>query len=128
MPSPRYWEMENARTEFGDLDVHTNDLAKLLPAEFMLIYSNDWCVLPLELAGRQLHARRGSLVTDVFGDQTIVRAADRGVDSQWQRWSMFRLDGDQASAMGLLLAPALTAKMARPRSRKCTFCVTRWRT
>lgn len=121
MPSPRYWEMEDAKTDFGAIDVNTNDLAKLLLAEFMLLYSNDWCVLPLELPVGSFTRIEGLLVTDVFGDQTLVRAADRGVDSQWQRWSMFRLDGDQASAMGLLLAPALTAKMAPPALEEVHF-------
>jgi hypothetical protein len=114
MPSPRYWEIENSRTEFGHLDVHTNDLAKLVLAEFMLIYSNDWCVLPLELPVGSFTRVEGILVTDVFGDQTFVRAADRGRDEDWQRWSMYRMNGDDAAGPGLLLAPALTATVTAP--------------
>ena len=53
----------------------------------------------------------GLLVTDVFGDHTLVRAADRGQDSDWERWSMFRLNGDTSSRAGMLLAPALTATL-----------------
>jgi hypothetical protein len=114
MPSPRYWEIENSRTEFGHLDIHTNDLAKLVLAEFMLIYSNDWCLLPLELGVGSFTRVQGVLVTDVFGDQTIVRAADRGRDEDWQRWSMFRMNGDDVADPGLLLAPALTATVTAP--------------
>jgi hypothetical protein len=114
MPSPRYWEIENSRTEFGHLDVHTNDLAKLVLAEFMLIYSNDWCLLPLELEVGSFTRVQGVLVTDVFGDQTIVRAADRGRDEDWQRWSMFRMNGDDVAGPGLMLAPALTATVTAP--------------
>jgi hypothetical protein len=121
MPSPRYWEMEDARTEFGHLDVNTNDLAKLLLAEFMLICSNDWCLLPLELDVGTYTRIEGLLVTDVFGDRTLVRAADRGADSEWQRWSMFRLNGDDASSPGLLLVPALTSTVVAPSVERVCF-------
>ncbi|MDQ6830120.1 MAG: hypothetical protein M3081_14785 [Gemmatimonadota bacterium] len=121
MPSPRYWEIENSRTEFGHLDVHTNDLAKLVLAEFMLIYSNDWCLLPLELEVGSFTRVEGILVTDVFGDQTIVRAADRGRDEDWRRWSMFRMTGDDIAEPGLLLAPALTAAVTAPVMEQVQF-------
>jgi hypothetical protein len=121
MPSPRYWEIENSRTEFGHLDVHTNDLAKLVLAEFMLIYSNDWCLLPLELAVGSFTRVQGILVTDVFGDQTLVRAADRGRDEDWRRWSMFRMNGDDVAGPGLLLAPALTATVTAPAMEEVHF-------
>jgi hypothetical protein len=121
MPSARYWEMENSRTEFGHLDVNTNDLAALLLAEFMLICSNDWCLFPLELDVGSFTRTQGILVTDVFGDQTLVRAADRGEDSQWQRWSMFRLTGDNGGNPGLLLAPTLTATVTAPSMERVQF-------
>jgi hypothetical protein len=121
MPSARYWEMEDSKTEFGHLDVNTNDLAKLLLAEFMLIYSNDWCLFPLELEVGTFTRTQAILVTDVFGDQTILRAADRGRDADWQRWSMYRLNGDDASSPGLLLAPALTAAVIAPSIEQVQF-------
>lgn len=114
MPSARFWEMEDSKIDFGALDANTNDLAKLLLTEFMLLYSNDWCVLPLELPVGSFTRVQGLLITDVFGDQTFVRAADRGKDSDWQRWSMYRLNGDDSAAMGLFLPPALTAKASGP--------------
>jgi hypothetical protein len=111
MPSPRYWEMEDGKTDFGRLDVNTNDLARLLLAEYMLLFSNDWCAVPLALSVGSFTRIQGLLVTDVFGEQTLIRAADRGRDSDWQRWSMYRLDGDDSANMGLLLAPALASGM-----------------
>jgi hypothetical protein len=121
MPSPRYWEIENSKTEFGHLDINTNDMAKLVLAEFMLIYSNDWCLFPLELGVGSFTRVQGILVTDVFGEQTIVRAADRGRDEDWQRWSMFRMNGDDAAGPGLLLVPALTATAAAPSMEEVHF-------
>lgn len=111
MPSPRYWEMEDGKTDFGRLDVNTNDLARLLLAEYMLLFSNDWCAVPLALPVGSFTRIQGLLVTDVFGEQTLIRAADRGRDSDWQRWSMYRLDGDDTATMGLLLAPSLASSM-----------------
>jgi hypothetical protein len=111
MPSLRHWEIEDGRTDFGGLDVNANDLARLLLAEFVLLFSNDWCLLPLELAVGSFTRIDGIVVSDVFGDRTLVRAADRGADSDWQRWSMYRLNGDDIASMGLLLAPTLTARM-----------------
>jgi hypothetical protein len=57
----------------------------------------------------------------VFGDQTLVRAADRGAMGDWQRWSMFRLEGDVGDHMGLLLAPALTATVESPPIERVEF-------
>ncbi len=111
MPSPRYWEMEDGKTDFGRLDINTNDLARLLLAEYMLLFSNDWCAVPLALSVGSFTRIQGLLVTDVFGEETLIRAADRGRDSDWQRWSMYRLDGDDSANMGLLLAPALASGM-----------------
>ena len=51
--------MENGRTEFGHIDANTNDLAKLLLAEFVLLFSNDWCVIPLEMASGPSRASTG---------------------------------------------------------------------
>jgi hypothetical protein len=121
MPSPRFWEMEDSRTDFGRLDVDKQDLAKMLLAEFILLYSNDWCVLPIELPVGTFTRIEGLLVTDVFGDQMLVRAADRGADSDWQRWSMFRLEGDAADRMGLLLAPTLTETVESPPIEQVEF-------
>ncbi len=121
MPNERYWEMEDGKTDFGRLDVEPNDLAKLLLAEFVLQYSNDWCLLPLELRVGSFTRIEGLLVTDVFGDQTLVRAAGRGGDADWQRWSMFRLQGDAGERMGLFLTPALTATVESPPIERVEF-------
>jgi hypothetical protein len=121
MPSARYWEMEDGKTDFGRLDVNTTDLARLLLAEYMLLFSNDWCVVPLELAVGSVTRIQGLLVADVFGEQTLVRPADLGRDSDWQRWSMYRLSGDDAASASLLLPPALTFSMRAPPVEQVRF-------
>jgi hypothetical protein len=111
MPSPRYWEMENRKTEFADIDANTTDVAKLLLTEFALIFSNDWCVIPYEVEVGSLCEVLGLVVTDDFGEQTLIRAAGRGSDDDWQRWAMFTLSSNQAggqSDVRLFLPPVLT--------------------
>jgi hypothetical protein len=109
MPSARYWEMEDRKIEFAHLDVHTTEIAKLLLAEFALVFSNDWCVAPYEVEVGTLCKIDGIVVTDVFGERNLVRAAGRGRDEDWQRWAMFSLTtraaGDVAGTV-LFLPPA----------------------
>jgi hypothetical protein len=91
MPNPRFWEMEDRQINFGNINAKTTDHLLLLLAEFGLIYDNDWFVIPYSLPVNTLCEIQGLVVTDVFGDRTLIRAADEGVDNNWQRWSMFNL-------------------------------------
>jgi len=91
MPSPRFWEMEDREINFGNLNVKTTDQLLLLFAELGLIYGNDWFVIPYSMQVNTLCETKGLVITDVFGDRTLIQAADEGEDNNWQRWSMFNL-------------------------------------
>jgi hypothetical protein len=91
LPNPRFWEMEDRQIDFGKLTAKTTDHLLLAFAEFGLVYGNDWFVIPYKLAVNTLSEVQGLVVTDVFGERTLVRAADAGADNDWQRWSMFNL-------------------------------------
>jgi hypothetical protein len=91
MPNPRFWEMENRQINLGKLDAKTTDHLLLLFAELALVYGNDWFVVPYTMPVNSLCEVRGLVVTDVFGDRTVVEAAGEGQDNDWQRWSMFSL-------------------------------------
>ena len=121
MPSPRFWEMEDGKTDFGALDVAASDAAKLLIAEFLLLYSNDWCLVPLELPIGSFSRILGLLVTDVFGDQFLVGPADPNNDGGWPPFSMFRLAGDLVDQKGLFLAPSLASAMEAPAMERVEF-------
>ncbi len=113
MPSARYWEFEARSIDFAAIDANTTDLATLLLAEFALVYSNDWCVIPHEVEIGSLCTLPGLLVTDDFGETTLVRAAGREPGSEWQRWAMFTLSTVGAASTAstdpqLLLPPTLT--------------------
>ena len=111
MPHPRWWEIEDGRTNFGEIKPDTTDLAKLLFIEFGLVYSNDWFIVPFTLPGGSLMSVRGIAVTTVFGERMWIEAAGRGRDDDWQRWSMYtvdvRGDGAEAADTTLLLLPTV---------------------
>jgi|RhiMetdeSRZDD1v2_1073273.scaffolds.fasta_scaffold03227_8 hypothetical protein len=98
MPSPRFWEMEDRQVNFGTINAKTTDHLLLTFAEMGLVFGNDWFVIPFELPVNSLCEIRGLVVTDVFGDRTLIRAANDAPDSQWQRWSMFNVSGQDGDA------------------------------
>lgn len=92
MPNTRWWSFEDRKTNFGDIDASTTDLAKLLFIEFALVYANDWFVIPYTLPTGAIASISGFVVTNVFGERFLIQSADRGPDSDWQRWSMFTIN------------------------------------
>jgi len=112
MPNTRWWAFEDQKTNFGDIDAATTDLAKLLFMEFALVYSNDWFVIPFTLPNGAIATIRGCVVTNVFGERFWIDAADRGPDAAWQRWSLFTVnveggEPDASADTSLLLLPTL---------------------
>ncbi len=97
MPNPRFWEMEERQIDFGKINAKTTDHLLMLFAEFGLIYGNDWSVIPYKLPVNTLCEVRGLVVTDVFGERTLIRAANEGDENNWQRWSMFNLSNAETS-------------------------------
>lgn len=113
MPNVRWWEMEDRQTDFGDINASTTDVAKLLLTEFGLIYGNDWSIIPFDLEVGTLSNIKGIVVTDVFGQRTFIRAAGRGPDDDWQRWSMYNLStiGESGQVDNRLFLPPVIGKM-----------------
>jgi hypothetical protein len=91
MPNPRFWEIEERKVNFGALDATTTDHLLLVFAEMGLVYGNDWFVIPYRLPVNTLCRVDSLIVTDVFGDRTVVPAADQGDEHNWRRWSLFDL-------------------------------------
>jgi hypothetical protein len=119
MPNTRWWAFEDHGTNFGDIDASTTDLAKLLFMEFALVYSNDWFVIPCTFPSSVLAQVRGLAVTNVFGERLWIGPADKGVETDWGRWSMFTVDIRNAPAASgvdptLVLLPTLTNAVISP--------------
>lgn len=111
MANPRWWSFEDRRVNFGGVQPDTTDLAKLLMMEFGIVYSNDWCVVPVPLECGTLAEVRGLAVTNVFGERLWIEAAGRAPEHIWQRWSMFSLNHASGSARvadnSLLMLPTV---------------------
>jgi hypothetical protein len=116
MPNTRWWTFEENRTNFGDIDANTTDLAKLLFMEFALVYSNDWFVIPFTLPSGTVATVDGLVVTNVFNERFWIEPAGSGADAAWQRWGMFTVNvlskGSAPADTSLLLPPTL-AKIQR---------------
>ncbi len=119
MANTRWWAFEDKRTNFGDIDASTTDLAKLLFMEFALVYSNDWFVVPSTLPVGTLAKLQGLAVSNVFGERFWIEAAGKGVDKDWGRWSMFTINVRNAAAgtaadTTLLLLPTIAKQLTGP--------------
>jgi len=108
MPNPRFWEIEERNVNFGALNAKTTDHLLLVFAEMGLVYGNDWFVVPYELPVNSVSEVRALVITDVFGDRTLVPAADDGEGEDWRRWSLFELGrrGERGRSERRLLLPS----------------------
>ncbi len=115
MPLARWWQFEDFKVDLGDIKANTNELPKLLMTEFALIYSNDWMLVPFDVAVGSLCAIKNIVVRDVFGQYTAVDAAGAGDNTDWQRWTMFNLKRKDLSAgtadTRLFVPPAVVRTM-----------------
>lgn len=92
MPASRWWEFEDGEVNFGLTNVGNTDLAKLILAEFALVYQDDWFVLPYEVETGSYATVQGILVKDVFGQQTLVKhAGESSSTSTWDEWNVNNL-------------------------------------
>lgn len=80
MPSPRYWEFEDARFNFGNVDAAGHDLGRLLLMQFATLFGNDWFLVPMTLDSGSVTLLEHVIVTDVFGRHF---AMGRSADPQW---------------------------------------------
>jgi hypothetical protein len=108
MPEPRWWTFEPGVTDFGALDVQTVDLATMLVMEFALTYGNDWFIVPLPTDIGTLSTVDTLIVTDTFGQRSIVRTAEQTtVVPGAAPWSMFKLSGSGVRSPFIFVAPSL---------------------
>ncbi|WP_043475826.1 hypothetical protein [Kitasatospora sp. MBT66] len=97
MPASRYWEMEDARINFGSVDTSPADLGRLLLIAFTTVYGNDWFCCPLPSPVGSLSRVVHCSVTDVFGGATVLAHASL----EDPEWNLFGLGEDRGgSAMG----------------------------
>ena len=104
-PASRYWELEDARIEYGLMPVGPTDLAQLMMIEYASSYGNDWFVVPLTLPVGSLTAINSLVVTDSFGVRSLLRPiGDRALPAA--NWSMFQLAHIRRPGNEPLMKPA----------------------
>jgi hypothetical protein len=104
MPSPRFWEFEDASVNFAKVQANPHDLARLLLVKFALEYGNDWFLVPLEIDIGSLCLIRSLIVANTFGERMLVPHTAE-VDGENSPWRAFALS--QASQPLFFLPPVL---------------------
>jgi hypothetical protein len=125
MANPRWWSFEDRRVNFGGVQPDTTDLAKLLMMEFGIVYSNDWCVVPVALDAGSIADVRGLVVTNVFGERLWIEPAGKAPEHSWQRWAMFTLNHLGATSRvtdnSLLMLPTVPKVQEGPPLEDCVL-------
>lgn len=109
MPGDRWWDFEDSASDFGQLTVQNTDLAALLVMEFALVYGADWFFVPVPSQFGCLQRVTSLVVTDTFGQRTLIRPAEQyPVAGSSRPWSMFKISGSDGQLSDfIVLAPVL---------------------
>ena len=102
MPALRFWQFEDDRVSFGDVEIEREDLGRLLLVHFALIGADDWFVVPAPVPLGAVSSIATLTVTDTFGRTTALSPVDAGGAAGTPRWSMFEHTG---AATPLLVVP-----------------------
>ena len=89
MPAPRFWEFEDAQVNLASVDAGPTDLLRMLLVDFAVNYGNDWFVIPVELDVGSLCRSRSLIITDTFGELTLIRPASE-LREPFSTWRMFQ--------------------------------------
>jgi hypothetical protein len=89
-PANRFWELEDARVDFGSLKAEPEDLVRMLLIEFAITYGNDWFVIPVELPVGTICRSEPLIVTNTFGERFMIRSA-KNSGPRYAAWRMFEL-------------------------------------
>ena len=100
MAADRWWQFEDGAVNFSRVEGDPDELLRLLLLDFVLVYANDWYVLPFDATPGAVYRLRSLVVTDAFGERTLVPhyAAAEPSRSDWQ-----------------MFAPSLSFSVGRPR-------------
>lgn len=110
MPNLRWWEFEDARVNFAQIDYDKNDLARMLVTEFACAYGDDWYLVPMSLPVGAIHTVKNFKITDNFGEVKEIYPVDYSLNTNdKESWCLFRqsqIDNQKLPCAGLLLYPA----------------------
>jgi len=129
MPADRWWEFEDAQVFLGGIDVSPEDLSQLLFMEFALSYGSDWFIVPVELEVGAVHHIRSFVITDTFGERTLIRPYHEVDGGRRADWRMFCACVDWRGKSGaaeapegmLFLPPSLAGSLQGPPVEEVLF-------
>ena len=113
MAASRWWELEDGRVNLSRIEGDPDELMRLLLVEFALAYGNDWFAIPVETAPGALLRAQSLVVTDAFGERTLVPHYTASARPQ-PEWRLFALSARSTSLAAplqdlLFLPPVLAA-------------------
>jgi hypothetical protein len=91
MPNSRWWELEDNYVDPGNIKANDTDVVAVLLAQFALLYSNDWHMIPCDVPVGSMVEVEGIVITDTFGHKTYVEAAHKDSGDNWKEWTMYSL-------------------------------------
>jgi hypothetical protein len=113
MPPRRWWQFDEGAVNYAQIQLASEDLARMLVVEFATVYANDWYLWPVRLPVGALHVVSSLQVTNTFGETFSLGpvGGGTGASSAIGDWCLFRSTvRDQSSARalnGLLLLPSM---------------------
>ena len=120
MPSPRWWEFEDAGVHYGAADTGKEDLARMLFMEFALVYGNDFFVIPVELELGAICQVDRLEVLDTFGGLWSIPSIEQA-DGATGQFHLFRLEGATATRNPFVLAPSLAGSLSSAALEEVAF-------
>jgi hypothetical protein len=121
MPTPRWWQEEDAAIDLGGVEANAADLARMALLQFALVFGNDHFVLPVPVPVGTVFTTSHILVTDTFGmTLSLGPAAHASVGGRAEgagRWTMFSpslTDGTGVADAFVLPASAMQRLTSRP--------------
>ena len=106
--SPRWWEFEDAYTNFGALDVSKPELGKLLLMEYVLIYGDDFFSVPADVPAGSAVKIDSLRIRTVFGEDIDVGPARQIDGDPRRRFDLFTLSPESAPSEPGVAAPSST--------------------
>lgn len=96
-PSRRYWAMEDRQVHMGGVVSQSDALEPLIAAEFVMLYGDDWHVVPVTAQRGSLVRVASVVVTDTFGEvRDLPSATRRDIEAGRPPWALWHPDGERA--------------------------------
>jgi hypothetical protein len=124
-PNERWWAFEDYKVDLSRLNPNTSELAKLMFAEFALVYADDWYLVPLEVPLGTITSILYLKVENVFGESLYIPKAVREGSTARDRWELFTLsiakNPEQGGLSYLFIPPSLGDREESPPIEEVRF-------